>query len=503
MKHSILLLICFLATFISNAVTFDVDGLRYNIISMTDKTVEVAIIPKSISYPSYSTYKGDIVIPEKVVYNDVTFDVIGIGDHAFSNSSITSVSIPNSVKYIGLGAFSYAYKFSNIDLPDNLTSIDAAAFRDTYITEITIPNSVTELGSTIFMSCPYLKSVVLPNGISEIKEDMFDGCKALETIQIPNSVTSIGSHAFMNTSNLKECVIPSGVTNIGNGCFYGSGVTAIIIPERVTQLGTSTFYNCRNLETVVMPQRLESLGKECFRNCSKLKSIIIPEGVTKIESYTFEYCLELTSVTLPSTLISIGNNAFSHCNKLTSLIIPIGVTKIYSEAFYDTSLSYLSLPSTLEEIGGWAFGIADMEELVLPASLKKIGSYAFDDSAIGKVVCLSSTPLECEENIFHNDTYLKGKLIIPCGSKEAYSSVVPWSSFFFVEEDITLDIDHIYSDLDYYTDNNTIYFNSEVLVSIYTQEGKCLSTTRTICYTFPNRGIYFVKFGNKIIKVLI
>ena len=98
MKHSILLLICFLATFISNAVTFDVDGLRYNIISMTDKTVEVAIIPKSISYPSYSTYKGDIVIPEEVVHNDVTFDVIGIGDHAFSNSSITSVSIPNSVK---------------------------------------------------------------------------------------------------------------------------------------------------------------------------------------------------------------------------------------------------------------------------------------------------------------------------------------------------------------------------------------------------------------------
>ena len=294
-----------------------------------------------------------------------------------------------------------------------------------------------------------------------------------------------------------------GVNNIGNGCFYGSGITSIVIPDGVTQLGASTFYNCRNLESIVMPQRLESLGKECFRNCSKLKSIIIPEGVTEIDSYSFEYCSELASVTLPSTLITIDNNAFSHCNKLTSLVIPVGVTKIYSEAFYDTSLSSLVLPSTLEEIGGWAFGIADMEELVLPASLKKIGSYAFDDSAIGKVVCLSSTPLACEENIFHNDTYLNGKLIIPSGSKDAYSSVAPWSSFFYVEEDATLGVDEIISDLDYYFDNNTIYFNSEVLVSIYTHDGKCLNTARTMCYTFPNRGLYIVKCGDKIIKVII
>ena len=90
----------------SFAVTFDIEGIRYEIISQTDHKVSVAIIPKSISYPTYSTYTGDIVIPAQVEFNGKMFDVVGIGENAFSEcNSLGTITLPNSITFIDFGAF--------------------------------------------------------------------------------------------------------------------------------------------------------------------------------------------------------------------------------------------------------------------------------------------------------------------------------------------------------------------------------------------------------------
>ena len=500
MKQLFAFFLLFVAV-VANAVTFDVDGLRYNVVSMDEHTVEVAIIPKSISYPTYSTYTGDIIIPEKVSYNSIIFDVIGIGDHAFSNSSVKSVSIPATVKYIGFGAFAYAYSIKTIDLPTGLQSIGAAAFRDSGLTEITIPNSVTELETTIFSNCTSLQSVVLPDRLTEIPQDMFHKCSSLKEIQIPSTVTSIGSSAFMSTSSLTECELPAGLESLGAYSFYYSGISSMIVPDGVKVLGDGTFYSCKNLEYIVMPKYLESIGKDCFRYCSKLKSIVVPEGVTKIVSYTFQYCSALSSLSLPSTLKVIDSGAFSNCNSLTSLVIPEGVTDIYTEAFYGTKLSELSLPSTLVKIGSWAFGIKDMKRLVLPASLTSIENCAFDDCAIDEVVCLSAIPLQCETSILHNDTYLNGKLIVPVGSAQAYRSTTPWNNFFFVEEDATLGVEGIKKTLEYTIDGNTVSFRTEVNVSVYTMDGRCIACGYMHSVILPNNGSYIIRSDYGTFKV--
>lgn len=242
---------------ISPAVTFDVEGLRYNVISMSDKTVEVAIIPKSISYPSQTTYKGDIIIPSKVTYNDIEFDVIGIGQSAFSSggSQLTSVKLPESITYIGFGAFAYSSYITELNLPKNLTSIGAAAFRDTGIKSIVIPNSVTDFQSTIFYDCRNLESVVLPQNLSSIPESTFQGCSSLSTVNIPSKVTSIGDAAFMGCSSLHKCELPNTITELGNGCFYGAAIDSITVPEGVTAIKQNTFYNCQNLSYVILPKQ--------------------------------------------------------------------------------------------------------------------------------------------------------------------------------------------------------------------------------------------------------
>lgn len=77
---------------------FTVDGIKYNIISLTDKTVAVG---------NYMGCTGGVNIPPTVTYNKVTYSVTEIGESAFwVCSGLTSVTIPNSVTKIGYRVFS-------------------------------------------------------------------------------------------------------------------------------------------------------------------------------------------------------------------------------------------------------------------------------------------------------------------------------------------------------------------------------------------------------------
>lgn len=82
----------------------------------------------------------------------------------------------------------------------------------------------------------------------------------------------------------------------------------------------------------------------------------------------------------------------------------------------------------------------NIKEIVLPASLKKIGSYAFDDVQFEKVTCLNLQPIECEENIFKNETYLYATLLVSQESLNLYKETKPWSSFFTIEGHTLTDV---------------------------------------------------------------
>lgn len=111
-----------------------------------------------------------VVIPSKI--NGITVETIG--NTAFQNSAVTSVTIPDSVTAIYSGAFANCSQLTNIS----------------------IPNSVTYIGFSAFEHCTSLKSITLPSSLSSISEALFFGCSQLTTIHIPVSVTSIGSYAF-------------------------------------------------------------------------------------------------------------------------------------------------------------------------------------------------------------------------------------------------------------------------------------------------------------------
>ena len=244
-----------LCSSIVSAYSFEVDGIYYDFISYTDNAVSVASSPNK--------YSGDIVIPETVVYNDVTYKVSSIGWLAFDGcSGLTSIELPVGVTHIESYAFRGCSSLTNIDLPISVTSI----------------------GFEAFSGCSSLTSINLPAGLTSIENSFFSGCSSLTSIDLPASLTSIGNSAFYNCSSLTSINLPAGITSIEHHTFSGcSSLTSIDLPAGLTSIGNSAFEDCYNLDRIYL------LGETPFayNNNAYLKdcerAIIVPESA--VEAY--------------------------------------------------------------------------------------------------------------------------------------------------------------------------------------------------------------------------
>ena len=216
------------------AYDFTVDGIYYSILSEEERTVEVT---KSLSY-----YRGDIIIPERIIDNSTTYKVVSIGDNAFENcGGLTSVTIPNSVTTIGLYAFWGCKGLIGINVDGNnkeYSSIDGVLYNKDVselicypcgmpLNSFSIPNSVTTIMTYAFLECDGLTSVTIPNSIKFIRDNAFSGCTGLTSVTIPNSVTTIGDYVF-------------------SGC---TGLTSVTIGNSVTTIGRA-FRNCNNIKEI-------------------------------------------------------------------------------------------------------------------------------------------------------------------------------------------------------------------------------------------------------------
>ena len=144
MKQFVLTLLFTLMPLLASADSVEIDGIWYHLVSKT-KTADVAKKPSG-------EYSGAIVIPEKVTYNGEEYCVTSIGEGAFySCTSLTSITIPNSVKSIGDVAFCYCTGLTSVIIPNSVKSIGAYAFYDcTGTPSIMIPDSVKSIGSRAF-----------------------------------------------------------------------------------------------------------------------------------------------------------------------------------------------------------------------------------------------------------------------------------------------------------------------------------------------------------------
>ena len=398
----------------SLAHDFEVDGIFYNYLNKTAKTVEVTF--------GTDKYTSSVTIPSSVTYSGTTYSVTSIGNSAFEYcTSLSSITIPNSVTSIGEDAFYNCTHLTEVNISDlsawckidfgnsdsnPLNYTKKLKLNGVEKTYLVIPNDITKIKRYAFEGYSSLSSVVIPNSVTEIGISAFHNCSGLTSVTIPNSVTKIGGVAFSDCSGLTEVTIGNSVTSIGIGAFYNcSGLTSITIPNSVTFIDLSAFRNCSGLTSLTIPNSVTSIGKQAFCYCTGLTSATIGNSVTSIGSEAFYGCTGLTSVTIPNSVTSIGSNAFSYCTGLTSATIGNSVTSIGSNAFsycsdlnevnfnaknctsmgnYGdvfegcTALKTLNIGNNVKTIPSNAFyGLKGLTSVIIPNSVTEIGDYAF------------------------------------------------------------------------------------------------------------------------------
>ena len=175
--------------------------------------------------------------------------------------------------------------FNELQYFTGLTAIGSHAFDCcTSLSSITIPNTVTSIGLCAFNACTGLKSVEIPNSVKSIGNSAFIACAGLTSLTIGNSVDSIGGFAFYHCSSVTSLTIPNSVKSIGDGAFAGcTGLTEITsFANSAPQIENTTFWGLNNI-TLTVPYGSIDKYKEApgWNNFTKYQ----PMAYTEITGY--------------------------------------------------------------------------------------------------------------------------------------------------------------------------------------------------------------------------
>ena len=386
---------------------------------------------------TYSNNDGsrDITVYSYSLYNDpTTLNIYGsfiwngdvytttkiVGSTTSStNSTLTSVVIPNTVTSIETYAFRYFSNLNNVVIPNSVTSIGASAFRGcTSLESVTIGSSVTSIGASAFQGCTSLESATIGSGVTTIGAYAFSGCTSLASITIPNSVTTIGEYAFQICTSLANITIPNSVTSLGLNPFdrctnldtfvvsSGNLVYSTLDNGNLLMMGTRVVaFAPYGITDYSIPNSVTEIGSDAFYGCSGLTNITIPNSVTSIGTYAFSGCTSITTFTIPKTVIEIGDYAL----KFTSKASDVGSVTFY----FDGTVSEWTFGTTGKIFGGLSSNDQSVT-LTIHATDGDISYSMYKDSSClveGTKVTLADGSFKNVEDITYNDLLLTKDLI--------------------------------------------------------------------------------------------
>lgn len=383
--------------FAASTVRYAVEGgniyfdTKTGTITKCDKNVTSAVIPEQIQGKKVTSIKNwafqyceslrTVSIPDSISYIgngafyfcsnlhtiNLSNNIGRISDQVFSDcTSLSTINIPDSVAVIGDRAFYNCTSLSTINIPARVISIGDAFWNCTNLNDINVSTANSNYSSidgvlfnknmTALLRYPAGKKTtayIIPSSVASIGDNAFDRCRNLSSINIPNSVTSIGSFAFAGCSNLSGVYIPNSVTSIGYMAFEScDNLGSVSLSNRITSIKTYTFSGCFSLSNISIPNSVTSIEKGAFDYCIGLSNINMSNAVTSIEEYAFRHCTSLSSINLPNSVTSIGHYAFQECTKLNTINIGNSVTSIGVMAFYKcTNLTDVYYDGTAEEWG--------------------------------------------------------------------------------------------------------------------------------------------------------
>lgn len=356
----------------------------------------------------YSGTDTELVIPDTYMGAPVTAIGYETGRSVFyGNTTLQRVVVPDSVEYIGEGAFSECLALSEIELPDHGLYIGENAFEGTayYETAANWESGLLYIGRHLIEADPAVAgtSCTVRAGTLSVADYAFADCAELAEIDLPDTLTAIGAGVFEGTAYYNtltnwtndgllvygtylldshaaaEHAVPAGTTLIASRAFsHNSAMKEITVPASVQYMGRGVFLGC-NLLVVCCEAESAPAGWSSAWNMGKdAVDLRLPVPVvwdcennevaddgfiyTTVDGIRYALCdgeatvlaqgnSEETSVTIPES-VSYGGETYA-------------VTEIAESAFVGwDSLSEANLPAGLTRIGAYAFGATQLTDVL-------------------------------------------------------------------------------------------------------------------------------------------
>ena len=351
-----------------------------------------------------------------------------IGNHAFMETPIKEVDIPDSVKVIGTRAFLNCNKLEEVFIPNGVTEIGESSFSGCYnIKNVTGMENIAKIGSGAFAYCSGLTSIEIPDSVMEIEREAFASCTILMDATLPHNeaYTTIAAKLFSECENLKTINIPDNVTEIeGNAFERCSELASVTGMKSVERIEEHAFWSCKNLTDIPLTNQIEEIGVGAFAGCSQLAQINIPRNdkYTKIENETFWGCQSLINVEIPDGMVNIGDRAFMGCKKMIQILLPETLKSIESFAFSECeNLDTCEIPNGVTRIGASAFSeCKNLGQIIIPESVKSLETRIFRNSGLSRITLpkeIGIAPASFEDCAELSD-------VVFTGTKNEWSKVV-------------------------------------------------------------------------------
>lgn len=270
-----------------------------------------------------SPWNFALILKEIVAVNNVYYAVTEleiadgiteIGAHAFeAHRAITHVALPQSVTKIGEKSFNYCTGMQSIELSNNLEEIGSTALSDTALTSIELPESLKKIQNGAFSGCKSLAGdLKIPSNVTVIGNAAFANDTALTgTLTIGNSVQTIGDSAFSGCKFTGKLTIPDSVISIDDTAFTNNKFSEISLGRNLEKIGGSAF-NTSGTYTgqLNIPDSVKEIGKSAF-NGMGFTSIRLGKSVSSIADTAFQNCTSIHSLDISSIgSADYGTNVF-------------------------------------------------------------------------------------------------------------------------------------------------------------------------------------------------
>ena len=224
------------------------------------------LVPQNVTYLGASAFSGCTSLTSATLPQAITRISSGLFENC---SSLTTVQASSALTSIGSRAFAETSALSSFTFPQTLTAVGAESFTGSGIVTANLPQSVTYLGAGAFADCTKLVYAQVPAAIQAVRERTFRNCTELKNVSIPEGIRYIGAAAFQNDVSLQTVDFAQSLLTICDNAFEGSGVgEGLVLPPALRTIGSRAFAGCMRLTSLTIPTDVRKMGSQAFADGS-------------------------------------------------------------------------------------------------------------------------------------------------------------------------------------------------------------------------------------------